>query len=296
MTAALLLLPDFALIVLGWVLVRMFIEDKSFWNGLEKLIYFVLFPPLLFTSIAQANLKLPGVTLALGVAVGVTLLGVLLAHLVAASSSAPRATAVSCAQCAYRYSAFVSIALATRVYGQDGLALTALIIAVVVPIGNVAAVTALAHGAKVGVAREIVRNPLILATVGGLLFNLLGGDLPEPLWVFLKRLGNASVALGLIAVGASLKFAAARHAKLIAALLAIKHLIMPLAAFALVTWLGMSGIARGIPVIFAACPTASSAYILAARMGGDADSAAVTVSLSTIAGMLLLPFWVALMA
>jgi predicted permease len=167
---------------------------------------------------------------------------------------------------------------------------------VVVPIGNSAAVTALARGAKTGVLREIAQNPLILATAGGLVFNQLGGDLPEPLWVFLTRLGNASVALGLIAVGASLKFAAARYAKLITLLMAIKHLLMPAVAFGLVLWLGTSGVARGMPVIFLACPTASSAYILAARMGGDPEAAAVTVSASTVAGMLILPFWVALMA
>lgn len=296
MTAALLLLPDIALIVLGVLLVRTWFKDRNFWAGLEKLIYFVLFPPLLFNSIARANLRLPGVTEALLVAVGVTLAGVLVAHAVAAASSAPRATGVSCAQCVYRYSAFVSIALSTRVYGQEGLALSALMMSVVVPIGNIAAVTALARGAQANVWREIVQNPLILATAGGLVFNLLGGDLPEPLWVFLTRLGNASVALGLIAVGASLKFAAAHYARLIAVLMAIKHLLMPAAAFGLVLWLGSTGVARGMPVIFLACPTASSAYILAARMGGDPEAAAVTVSASTMVGMLVLPFWVALMA
>jgi predicted permease len=296
MNAALLLLPDIALIALGVLLVRTWFEDKSFWAGLEKLIYFVLFPPLLFNSIARANLRLPGVTEAVFIAVAVTFLGILLGHGVAALSKAPRATGVSCAQCVYRYSAFVSIALSSRVYGQEGLALSALMMSVVVPIGNIAAVTALARGAKTGVLREIVQNPLILATAGGLVFNLLGGDLPEPLWVFLTRLGNASVALGLIAVGASLKFAAARYAKLITLLMAIKHLLMPAVAFGLVLWLGTSGVARGMPVIFLACPTASSAYILAARMGGDPEAAAVTVSASTVAGMLILPFWVALMA
>jgi predicted permease len=294
MTAALLLLPDIALIVLGFVLVRASFVDKGFWPQLEKLIYFVLFPPLLFTSIARANLKLPGVTEAVFVAVAVTLLGILLGHGIAAASKAPRATGVSVAQCVYRYSAFVSIALSSRVYGQEGLALSALMMAIVVPIGNIAAVTALAKGAKAGVFKEIMLNPLILATAGGLVFNQLGGDLPEPLWVFLTRLGNASVALGLIAVGASLKFAVAHYAKLIAVLMAVKHLVMPAAAFGLVLWLETSGVARGMPVIFLACPTASSAYILAARMGGDPEAAAVAVSASTVAGMLVLPFWVAL--
>jgi predicted permease len=294
MTAALLLLPDIALIVLGVLLVRTWFKDRNFWAGLEKLIYFVLFPPLLFNSIARANLRLPGVTEAVFVAVAVTLAGVAVAHAVAAASSAPRATGVSCAQCVYRYSAFVSIALSSRVYGAEGLALSALMMSVVVPIGNIAAVTALARGAQASVLREIVQNPLILATAGGLVFNLLGGDLPEPVWVFLTRLGNASVALGLIAVGASLKFGAARYLKLISMLMAIKHLLMPAAAFGLVLWLGTAGVARGMPVIFLACPTASSAYILAARMGGDPEAAAVTVSLSTVVGMAVLPFWVAL--
>jgi len=298
MSAALLLLPDIALIVLGVLLVRTWFKDRNFWAGLEKLIYFVLFPPLLFNSIARANLRLPGVTEAVFVAVAVTLAGVAVAHAVAAASSAPRATGVSCAQCVYRYSAFVSIALSSRVYGAEGLALSALMMSVVVPIGNIAAVTTLAWkreaGAQTSVLREIVQNPLILATAGGLAFNLLGGDLPEPLWVFLTRLGNASVALGLIAVGASLKFGAARYLKLISMLMAIKHLLMPAAAFGLVLWLGTAGVARGMPVIFLACPTASSAYILAARMGGDPEAAAVTVSLSTVVGMLVLPFWVAL--
>ena len=300
MSAALLLIPDFALIVLGWMLGRWFIPGKEFWGGLERLIYFVLFPPLLFTSIAQANLKLPGVTGAVLLAVGTTLIGIVLAHVVAALSGAPLLTALSCAQCAYRFNAYVAIALASRVFGEIGLALTALIIAVVVPVANVAAVTALARGRSLGLAREIVRNPLILATLGGLAFNLLvvhglGLDLPEPLWVFLKRLGQASVALGLIAVGASLKFAVAHHARLIASLLAVKHVAMPLIALGLAAALELTGVARGAAVLFAAYPTASSAYILAARMGGDADSVAVTVSLSTLAGMLTLPVWVAVL-
>ena len=51
--------------------------------------------------------------------------------------------------------------------------------------------------------------------------------------------------------------------------------------------------AQGVAIMFAAFPTASSAYILAARMGGDADSVAAAVSLSILIGMLTLPAWVA---
>ncbi len=296
MSATLLLIPDFALIVLGWMLGRWFTQGREFWGGLERLIYFVLFPPLLFTSIAQANLKLPGVAGAVLLVLSVTLIGIALAHLYAAASGAPRNTAVSCAQCAYRYNAYVAIALSTRVFGETGLALTALIISVTAPVGNIAAVTALARGAKQGLVNEIVRNPLIIASLGGLAFNLLGGDLPEPLWIFLRRLGQASVALGLIAVGASLKFTVAHHARLIAGVLAVKHVAMPLIALGLAYVFELTGVAGGAAVLFAAYPTATSAYILAARMGGDTDITAATVSLSTLAGMLTLPIWVAILA
>ncbi|MDB5803537.1 MAG: hypothetical protein JWN73_859 [Betaproteobacteria bacterium] len=298
MNAALLLVPDFALIALGWMLARWFLETRDFWAGLERLIYFVLFPPLLFTSIAQANLNLPGVAGAAILEVLVVLIGVALAHTVAVFSGAPRITGHSCAQCAYRFNSYVAIALSQQVFGQTGLALTALIIALTVPVGNIAAVTALSRGTEVKVLGQLLRNPLIIATVGGLAFNLgvihgLGLDFPEPIWVFLKRLGSASVALGLIAVGASLRFSTAKYAKLIFSVLAVKHVAMPLAALGLAVLFDLSGVARGTAILFAAYPTASSAYILAARMGGDAESAAVTVSLSTVIGIVTLPFWVA---
>jgi hypothetical protein len=142
---------------------------------------------------------------------------------------------------------------------------------------------------------ELVRNPLILATLGGLVFNFLGGEFPEPVWTVLKRLGAASLALGLIAVGAGLKFSGVQHRALIGAILSIKHVAMPLAAAALALGFGLTGVALGVAIMFAAFPTASSAYILAARMGGDADSVAATVSLSILIGMLTLPAWVALL-
>lgn len=295
MKTALLLLPDFALIALGWWLGRRHFTERSFWSGLERLVYHVLFPPLLFTSIAQANLGTPGLGGAVAVAVGTTMIGIVLAFLVTRMRLAPMLTSVSCAQCAYRFNSYIALALAARMYGEQGLAVTALITALVVPLANFSAVAMLARGAGKNLIGELTRNPLILATLGGLMFNFLGGDFPEPVWTVLKRLGAASLALGLIAVGAGLKFSGVQHRALIGAILSIKHVAMPLAAAALAIGFGLTGVALGVAIMFAAFPTASSAYILAARMGGDADSVAATVSLSILIGMLTLPMWVALL-
>src|SRR5258708_2708272 len=50
MQTALLILPNFVLIVIGLVLARRFDFGRDFWDGLEKLGYYVLFPALLDCS------------------------------------------------------------------------------------------------------------------------------------------------------------------------------------------------------------------------------------------------------
>jgi malonate transporter and related proteins len=295
MQTALLLVPDFALILLGAWLGHRHFRERSFWEGLERLVYHVLFPALLFTAIAQANLNVPGLTSALLVAVLTTGVGIALAIGVVMANLAPRISSASCAQCAFRFNSYIALALASRLYGAEGLAITVLIVAVVVPIVNFVAVTLLARGAGRNLLSELIGNPLILATLGGLAFNLLHGSLPEPAWTVLKRLGAAALALGLIAVGAGLSFSGIRYKAMIAAMLTIKHVAMPLAAIGFAFALGLEGLPRSVAIMFAAFPTASSAYILASRMGGDAESVAATVSLSTLIGMVSLSFWSAVL-
>jgi predicted permease len=56
MQGVLLLLPDFGLILLGWALYRLVDFGEHFWSGLEKLVYFVLFPALLFKALASTHI------------------------------------------------------------------------------------------------------------------------------------------------------------------------------------------------------------------------------------------------
>jgi malonate transporter and related proteins len=79
-------------------------------------------------------------------------------------------------------------------------------------------------------------------------------------------------------------------------LLVVKLLALPLIALGVGGWLGLSGFSYQVVVLFAAMPTASSAYILAMRMGGDGRSVAWLISASTLASMLTLPLWAAWLA
>ncbi len=295
MSDALLLLPDFLLILCGFVICRYTPLGRSVWDGAERLVYFVLFPALLFTAILRNPLS-PGALLPLaGSALAVVLAGIAAALALGRWPGVDARLHASGAQTAFRFNSYVALALAERLGGTQGVAWMALIMSLAVPLCNVAAVWPLARHGGHGYARELLRNPLILATGSGLLFNLLGLRLPELATLTLGRIGSAALPIGLMAVGAGLQFGALREGpRLAAALLSIRHLLLPAVAIALVLALQLPPAQQAIVVAFAAMPTASSAYVLAVRMGGHGAYVAGLVTVSTLVGMAGLPLalWV----
>jgi len=292
MAHALLLVPDFLLILCGLVLCRWTALDRSVWDGVERLVYYLLFPVLLFNSILKSPLQ-PAATVGL-VLGGVALVGagVLLAQSLRLVPGIDARLHASGAQTAFRFNSFIALALAERLAGPQGLALMALLIAVCVPLCNVAAVWPLARQGGHGFLRELVRNPLILSTLAGLLANLAGLRLPDAPAAALQRLGLAALPLGLMAVGAGLKFGGLKEAPgLAGALLIIRHALLPLLALALAQVMRLPTAQSLILVAFAALPTAPSAYVLAVRMGGHGPFVAGLVTVSTLLGALSLPLW-----
>lgn len=290
MTPALLLLPDFALILTGFAICRWTALNRPIWDGAERLVYFLLFPALLFSAIVRNPLQ-PAAALSLAAGgLAVTLAGIALAYALRAWPGTPVALHASGSQVAFRFNSYVALAVVERVAGAPGLAAIALVVSLVVPVCNVAAVWPLARHGGQAYVRELLRNPLILATVGGLVFNLLGLRLPDLATTTLNRIGSAALPLGLMAVGAGLRLGALREGPaLAAALLAIRHLALPAVALLAVLWLPLTAVQQLVLVIFAALPTASSAYVLAVRMGGHGPYVAGLVTLSTLLGMLSLP-------
>ena len=295
MSDALLLLPDFALIVLGWLICRHTPLNRPVWDGAERLVYYVLFPALLFNAILRYPLA-PGSALPLAAGgLAVVLVGVAAAYALQAWPGVDTRLHASGAQTAFRFNSYVALAMAERLEGTPGVAWMALIMSVCIPLCNVAAVWPLARHGGQGYLRELARNPLILATVSGLLCNLLGVRLPALADVTLARMGAAALPLGLMAVGAGLQFGALREGpRLAAALMSIRHALMPAAALALILATTLPRGQRAVLMAFAAMPTASSAYVLAARMGGNGPYTAGLVTLSTLIGMVALPAWLVL--
>jgi malonate transporter and related proteins len=290
-----LLLPDFSLILCGYLVCRFTALNRTVWEQVESLVYFFLFPVLLFQSIVRSPLDLGEASsmIAAGLLLGCSgiALAYALPHLPGLARVIDAREHAGAAQVAFRFNSFIALALSERLAGPRGLVLIAVLIGVCVPLFNVGAVWPMARHGQIGLRRALLRNPLIIATVLGLAANFAGLHIPAWLEPGVNRVGGASLPLGLMAAGAGMQFGHLAQQKALAAgLLAIRHLLLPLVA-ALLAWaLRLDAAQTAVLLAFSALPTASSCYVLAARMGYNGAYVAGLVTLSTLLGMASLPF------
>ena len=290
-----LLFPDFSLILCGYLVCRYTALDRSVWVPVEGLVYYFLFPVLLFHSIVRNPLDLAATSSLIGAGLLMGLSGIALAYSVpwwpGLGRHVDAREHAGAAQVAFRFNSFIALALAERLGGGPGLALIAVLIGVSVPLYNVAAVWPMARHANSGFGRALLRNPLIIATVLGLAANLAGLRIPIWLEPTVTRIGAASLALGLLAAGAGMQFGSLAQAKALAvALLSIRHFFVPLVAWGLARLFRLDPMQTSVLMAFSALPTASSCYVLAARMGYNGPYVAGLVTLSTLLGVVSLPF------
>ena len=295
MNYAQLLLPDFSLILCGYLVCRYTALNHKVWQQVELLVYYFLFPVLLFQSIVRSPLDLAAASslIAAGVLTGLVAIGLSysIPYWPWAGRHVDRRDHAASAQVAFRFNSFIALALADRLAGPKGLLLIAVLIGVCVPMFNIAAVWPMVRHAQRGFAREILRNPLIIATSCGLVANLLGLFIPIWLEPAVTRIGAASLALGLMAAGAGMQLGSLSSGKVLAvAVLSIRHFVLPLVAFGLALLFKLDSTQTTVLLAFSALPTASSCYVLAARMGYNGSYVAGLVTLSTLLGIVSLPF------
>jgi hypothetical protein len=290
-----LLFPDFSLILCGYLVCRYTALNRSVWEQVETLVYYFLFPVLLFHSIVRSPLDLSSASSLIGAGLAMGVSGIALAYALPflpwiGRHIDARQHAAS-AQIAFRFNSFIGLALAERLAGAQGLLLIAVLIGFCVPLFNVGAVWPMARHGQRSFVRELVRNPLIITTFLGLSANLLGLTIPTWIEPTLTRIGAAALALGLMAAGAGLQLGPLARAKVLATgVLLVKHLLLPLIALGLARAFALSPVQSTILLCFSALPTASSSYVLATRMGYDGAYVAGLVTLSTLLAMASLPF------
>ena len=305
MSAVLLALaPIFALIVLGYGLRIFRILDDGFWRPAEHLTYMVLFPALLISSVAEANLSgMPLLELikAHGTAI-LMLLGLTVAATPLLRSIDGRAFS-SVFQGVQRPNTYVALAAAGSMYGQTGIALAAFCATIVVPMVNVYSAIGMVVWAHPGgdqsrtklIAKAIATNPLVLSCVIGGLLNWSGIGLTPVLASTLKILGQASLSLGLLVVGAGIDLSTLHaHRRPLVLTCLGKLIALPALVGLIGRFLGVDTVPLEVAVLYAAVPTSASSYVMARQMNGDPGLMAAIITCTTLAAFVTMPLvlWV----
>jgi len=292
-------IPVFLLILLGHLIRRRNWIAEGFWEPAERIAYFFLLPALLITSLAGADFAgLPAAAMAGAVALAIFAMSALLLlfHLVSRGDG-PAFTALL--QTSIRPNTYIGLSIPFALYGEAGLTIAALMVAVVVPSVNLISVASLVRfgsgqaGGNPGLLKALLLNPMILAYLAGLFLNFTGLGLPPVAAETLEILARAALPLALLAVGAGLDLSAARDSGgRVGAALATKLLGLPLLTAAFCWLLDVDGLAWTVAIIFSALPAATSTYILARQMGGAPSLVANILTMQTLVAAATLPLLV----
>jgi len=298
------LLPVFCVVALGTGLRRWVLPDPAHWVGLEQITYYVLFPALLLVSAIRADMSrvsLIGTVGAMGLSLAVLCAGLLVARARLMRLHGIDGPAFpSVFPGTVRWNTYVALALADGLYGTPGVAVAAVMLVCLIPAINVVVVAVLARyaGAEAPTAgrivRQLIRNPLIVSCLAGAVINMSHVPVPHMALEVADILGRASLAVGLVVVGAGVSV---RHLVRPGAgalySIALCLLVKPALALAFGLALGLKGLELVVVTVICAVPSAPAGYVLARQMGGDAPLLAQILTLQLVAAALTLPLVVA---
>lgn len=293
------LFPVFLLIAAGWILQRLRFPGGEFWPLAERFMYFFLFPALLVKETASARIGAYEPLILIATLLSAIAAMTVLALLMKLATRMEGPAFGSFFQGSLRFNSYVGLGAVLALYGSDGIGLFAVAIAVCVPTLNILCVAMLIRYGKaehtaqldlLGQLQLIFTNPLILACFAGIALNLLGVTLPAAVNTVAGILGQASIALGLLAVGAALDLPVLRRARWPVIGMCLMNLIAYpaiMAGFAMLY--GLEGLGRSVVVLWAALPTSAASYILARQLGGDAPLMAAGITATTVVAAFTMP-------
>lgn len=295
-------LPVFALIAIGYGLRKSgFLPDVA-WRPIERLSIYLLYPGFLIPAIWNADISGGGAGAAGAAVVTAVLIIATVTLLVRPLLTLEGPAFTSVFQGVIRWNGFVFLPVIQSVYGADGLALAAVVLAAMIPVTNLMSVVVLMRwGGNQGrmSVRTLIQanlaNPILVACLVGLALNFAGVPRLAGLSDTLELLGGAALPLGLIVAGAGLSFAeVARRRVTIGGVSFVKLVITPFAMWGLCRLYGGDAMAQGVALLCGAAPGAAASYILARQMGGDAPLMAGIVAMTTVASAAGIPLLLAL--
>ena len=304
----LLISPVFILIVLGNLLRRIGVPEFSFWHLSDKLIYWILIPALLFHHVSQITLSSTMITPYAVVILSGLFVVITLSFITGKLFGYTPQIWTSVMQGASRHNAFIALAIAGSLFGDEGLALGAIFMVILIPVINIVIVSTMIStlSQEVGsnsranifdVLYELIKNPFILAIVIGLFVSFVDAERIVIIHETTGLLGSAALPIMLLSIGANIKI---REISLTITPIIIanilKLLIFPIIVFFVAKSMNLSQFETTIAVIFAAVPTAASSYSLAKQYGGDAQLMTSIITIQVALSFITIPILLAFIA
>lgn len=295
------IVPLFLIIAVGYAVKRLGWIGPEDVRKFNKVTFYTFMPVMLFYNIYTSDfshaVRLPYALLVVGMALGMILLAFVITVLV---EKTPERRGVMI-QAAFR-SNFVLLGLpiAMELLPEGNFGVTALMIAIVVPIFNMMSVVVLEYfrgeKPKMGeVLLAVVKNPLIIGSAVGLLMQALHITLPAVLVSFTGKMNSAATPLILLLLGASFEVRdMARYKKDLFVCVGLRLVVFPGLILALAAAIGLRGIEFVTLLAMTAAPTAVNSFNMAQQLGGDSQLAGSEVVVSTAASFFTLFFWISL--
>ncbi|MBF0333371.1 MAG: AEC family transporter [Alphaproteobacteria bacterium] len=288
-------LPVFALIFVGWLAGRTGLLGQDSSVSLNRFVYYFALPAVLFLAMARRPIHEVLNVAFIGAYLGSMLLVYALGWLIgmALRRETQETHSMQALNACFSNSGYMGIPLFLAAFGADRMlpALIATVImgAVMVPVGVVAIelVGRARHGlgrALADVGKALARNPLVIASLAGLIWTALNIPVPKPLATFCELLGAAAGPGALFAIGL---FLAGRPLTVdwreVSWLVALKLLVHPALAWWLMwLWFPMDPYWTAATMLLAALPTGALTFVVASQYGAYVERTSQAILISTI--------------
>jgi hypothetical protein len=281
--------PVFLLGALGTLWVRVLAWEYPL-PFVTRLAMTVAVPCLIFTALADAQMT-PGALATLSVAAAVSYAAVAAAFLVLTTAlGLDRRTWL--APLVFGNTGNIGLPLALFAFGEAGLGYAVVVFAVMAVFAFTAGIWMVAGAARLG---AVARDPVVLASLAGVLFLWQGWSLPEWADNTLSLAGQMAIPLMLITLGVAVARLSPGRLGVAAALSAVKAAVSGGVGLAIGLWLGLAPVPLAVLVLQLLTPVAVTSYLLAERYQADAGAVAGLVVVSTALSVALLPAALALL-
>ena len=295
------IIPIFTVIILGWFASARGFILPEFLGPANRLVYYIAIPAMIFRSISRSSFTNQFDIKVLSIALSSILVIFGFAWGVGFITQIRREQMSAFVQDSFHGNlGYIGLAVAYYFLGTEGLAKASIIAGFMMILQNLLGVTVLAvysgdKSVKEGkwhIALRIMRNPIILSVIAGMIFSI--SEIPMPLIInrSLDILSGLALPMALLIIGGSLSFKLMRLNMFpVLSTSMIKLVLLPGLGFLL---FNLSGIvpADYLPgLILLASPTATVTYVMAKEMNGDTDFAVAAISTSTLMSAVTFTVW-----